>query len=134
MRKALMAVGLILLIGLAGVAKDGSAPWPVGMPPGETEALPFWVGSVLCAFACGSGNCDFNGTFIGATCTGGEVLHYYWMCVLTSGWNPFDPPCECDTVIEYTGIPCTPGNPIPEAAPSPGHSGNMNSGEIAEAV
>ena len=128
--KALLLVACLIMLagGLSGEAKDGSVPWPVTTPTGEVEALPFWVDPVLCAFNCGSDNCDFDGTFLGAICSGGEVLHYYWMCVLSSGWNPLTP-CECDTVIEHTGIPCTPGDPIPEAVLHPGHSGNRTDPE-----
>ena len=40
------------------------------------------------------------------------------ICVLNPWWKFWDP-CRCDTETEYTGIPCEPGQPFPEFAPTP---------------
>jgi hypothetical protein len=115
MRSTALAFGLVLVLGLIGAAEDGSVAWPTE-ERGVGDVAPEAMDVVLCAILCGAGGCDIPGTQLDCTCSGGRVCCLYYRC-LQSPWWKFWEPCYCGTEIECTGIPCTPGQPIPESAP-----------------
>jgi hypothetical protein len=128
MRGTVLALGLVLVLGLIGAAGDGSVTWralddgSVAWPTGEqvdrdgAEA----ASPITCAIACSvlyyAVGCDIPGTQLDCVCSGGQVCCLYYRC-LENPWWMFWKPCYCGTEMECTGIPCTPGQPIPEYAP-----------------
>ncbi len=137
MRTVFLVLGMLVVLGLVALANDGSVPWPQEASSEGSDALvapatgpwsiaddgsvPYPVDaeatSILCpiwavALCCLISGCEYYpGTFLGCWCTAeGWVACMYYRCF--DLWYP--PCCYCGHEIVYPGIPCTPGDPVPQ--------------------
>jgi hypothetical protein len=121
----MLSIGLLTVVGncavIAQSSADGSVAWPAAAKaePGDIEAASPITCAVACSILFYPVGCTIPGTQLDCVCTGGHVCCSYYRC-LESPWWKFWQPCYCGVEIECTGIPCTPGQPIPESAPTPG--------------
>ena len=112
----LTVVSLLLAGGILAHADDGSAPWPGNMSGGlSSDPQPQMESDVIgCAAICLAGNCTET-RLIECACSGGQVKCRYYGCVSNPWWMIWWP-CDCEYYIVSTGLPCTPGDPVPEVA------------------